>query len=68
MSQQISRPDESLYWNAVPALPYCAPAEEAVETFQRILREAGLLAFIRRSRGQDVFAACGQLSLLEITT
>ncbi len=55
-------------WNAVPALPYRAPTDEAVETFQQILREAGLLAFIRRSRGQDVFAACGQLSLLEITT
>ncbi len=54
-------------WNAVPELPYHAPADEAVETFQQILRAARRLALIRRSRGQDVFAACGQLALLEIS-
>ena len=52
-------------WNAVPGLSYRAPAAGAVEAFQQILRDAGLLAFIRRPRGQDVFAACGQLALLE---
>lgn len=52
-------------WNAVPNLPYHAPTNEAVEAFQKILRQAGRLAFIRRSRGQDVAAACGQLALLE---
>ena len=52
-------------WNAVPGLPYRAPADEAIEAFQQILRRAGRLAFIRRSRGQDVAAACGQLALLE---
>ena len=52
-------------WNAVPGLPYRAPNEEAVEAFQGILRRAGLLAFLRRSRGQDVFAACGQLASSE---
>jgi 23S rRNA (adenine2503-C2)-methyltransferase len=54
-------------WNAVPELPYHAPTDEAVETFQQILRAARRLALIRRSRGQDVFAACGQLALLEIS-
>ncbi|MBI2955900.1 MAG: 23S rRNA (adenine(2503)-C(2))-methyltransferase RlmN [Acidobacteria bacterium] len=53
-------------WNAVPDQPYRAPTEDALDTFQRLLREAGCLAFIRRSRGQDVFAACGQLALLEL--
>ncbi|HEX9764856.1 MAG TPA: hypothetical protein VGA39_06195, partial [Candidatus Acidoferrales bacterium] len=53
-------------WNAVPELPYRAPTDEAVESFQQILRAARRLALIRRSRGQDVFAACGQLALLEI--
>ncbi len=53
-------------WNAVPELPYRAPTDEAVETFRQILRAARRLALIRRSRGQDVFAACGQLALLEI--
>jgi len=52
-------------WNAVPGLPYGAPADEAVATFQQILRRGGRLAFIRRSRGQDVAAACGQLASRE---
>ncbi len=54
-------------WNPVPELPYRTPTDEAVETFQQILRRARCLALIRRSRGQDVFAACGQLALLEIS-
>jgi 23S rRNA (adenine2503-C2)-methyltransferase len=53
-------------WNAVPKLPYRAPSDDAVEAFQQVLRAARRLALIRRSRGQDVFAACGQLALLEI--
>ena len=52
-------------WNAVAGLSYRAPTDEAVETFQQILRRGGLLAFIRRSRGQDVAAACGQLASLD---
>ena len=55
-------------WNAVPSLPFQSPTDEAVLAFQQVLIKAGLKAFIRRSRGQDVFAACGQLSLLEINT
>ncbi|MFQ5816986.1 MAG: 23S rRNA (adenine(2503)-C(2))-methyltransferase RlmN [Terriglobia bacterium] len=53
-----------LPWNPVPGLSYRAPEESAVVEFQKILSDRGLLAFIRRSRGQDVFAACGQLALL----
>lgn len=52
-------------WNPVPGSPYRAPEESRLAEFQRRLRQAGLLAFIRRSRGQDVFAACGQLASLE---
>ncbi len=54
-------------WNPVPSLPFHAPEERRVLAFQKILMDAGFKAFIRKSRGQDVFAACGQLSLLEIT-
>lgn len=53
-------------WNPAPGLPYHAPDEARLTDFQRGLRQAGLLAFIRRSRGQDVFAACGQLASLEV--
>ena len=52
-------------WNAVAALAYRAPTDDAVESFQQILRRGGRLAFIRRSRGQDVAAACGQLASLD---
>jgi len=42
-------------------LPYCTPAPERVLEFQRILVGAGIATFIRRPRGRDIFAACGQL-------
>jgi 23S rRNA (adenine2503-C2)-methyltransferase len=46
-------------------LPYRAPTAESIEEFQRILVEKGVPTFVRYSRGQDVFAACGQLALME---
>jgi len=52
-------------WNPAPGLPYQASGEERVAAFQRILRGAGLLAFVRKPRGQDIFAACGQLASLD---
>lgn len=42
-------------------LPYRTPAHERVLEFQRILVDAGIATFIRRPRGRDIFAACGQL-------
>ena len=44
-------------------LPYRAPTAESIAEFQEILVEKGVPSFIRYSRGQDVFAACGQLAL-----
>ena len=46
-------------------LPFRAPTAESIEEFQRILVEKGVPTFVRYSRGQDVFAACGQLALME---
>jgi 23S rRNA (adenine2503-C2)-methyltransferase len=46
-------------------LPYRAPSADSIEEFKRILLEKGVPAFVRYSRGQDVFAACGQLALIE---
>jgi 23S rRNA (adenine2503-C2)-methyltransferase len=42
-------------------LPYRTPAQDRVLEFQRILVGAGIPTFIRRPRGRDIFAACGQL-------
>jgi 23S rRNA (adenine2503-C2)-methyltransferase len=46
-------------------LPYRAPEASRIEEFRRILVEKGIPTFVRTSRGQDVFAACGQLALIE---
>jgi 23S rRNA (adenine2503-C2)-methyltransferase len=51
-------------WNA-GALPFAPPTAERLEVFRRILAEKDLPVFVRYSRGQDVFAACGQLALVE---
>jgi len=42
-------------------LPYQTPEQERVMAFQRILVAAGIPTFVRRPRGRDIFAACGQL-------
>jgi 23S rRNA (adenine2503-C2)-methyltransferase len=51
-------------WNP-GALAYRAPDAARVEEFRRVLVDKGVPAFVRLSRGQDVFAACGQLALVE---
>ena len=48
-------------WNSGPGIAFGTPDENAVLEFQKILRQAGVPAFIRRPRGRDIFAACGQL-------
>ncbi len=47
--------------NPGPELPYQTPEEQRVLEFQRILVASGIPAFIRRPRGRDILAACGQL-------
>jgi len=48
--------------NSPEAGGFAGPPPETILTFQRELRQAGLPAFIRRSRGADIAAACGQLA------
>jgi 23S rRNA (adenine2503-C2)-methyltransferase len=55
-------------WNPGPEVPYSTPTDEAVEAFKMTLREAGFPTFIRRPRGRDIFAACGQLKRTESLT
>lgn len=47
--------------NPGPEIDFKTPAEHRVLAFQKILREAGIPAYIRRPRGRDIYAACGQL-------
>ena len=48
-------------YNATEGMPYDAPDPERVEAFEKRLWDHGLTAFIRRSMGADIKAACGQL-------
>ncbi|MGC2060273.1 MAG: 23S rRNA (adenine(2503)-C(2))-methyltransferase RlmN, partial [Candidatus Sulfotelmatobacter sp.] len=47
--------------NPGPGIDFTTPNEERVAGFQKILRGAGIPAFVRRPRGRDIYAACGQL-------
>ncbi|MBV9960120.1 MAG: 23S rRNA (adenine(2503)-C(2))-methyltransferase RlmN, partial [Acidobacteria bacterium] len=48
--------------NPADGLPYQPSAPERVASFQAILESKGLKAFVRRPRGRDIYAACGQLA------
>jgi len=47
--------------NPGPGIKFSTPADERVTAFQQILVNAGIPAFVRRPRGRDIYAACGQL-------
>ena len=47
--------------NPGPGIAFGTPAAPRVEEFQQILIKGGVPAYIRRPRGRDIFAACGQL-------
>jgi 23S rRNA (adenine2503-C2)-methyltransferase len=47
--------------NPGPGIDFATPAEASVLAFQNVLTKAGIPAFVRRPRGRDIYAACGQL-------
>jgi 23S rRNA (adenine2503-C2)-methyltransferase len=49
--------------NPAPEIPFASPTRDAVDEFCRILSEARVTVSVRRPRGQDILAACGQLHL-----
>lgn len=49
-------------YNPWPGSPHQASTDEATERFLGILLHAGYTASLRRSRGDDILAACGQLA------
>ena len=51
--------------NPGPGIAFRTPAEERVVRFKHILIAAGVPAFVRRPRGRDIYAACGQLKRTE---
>ncbi|HLG22135.1 MAG TPA: 23S rRNA (adenine(2503)-C(2))-methyltransferase RlmN [Candidatus Manganitrophaceae bacterium] len=49
-------------FNEFPGSPYRRPSDERILRFQNILLHAKMTATIRKSKGRDILAACGQLS------
>ncbi|MGH7274787.1 MAG: 23S rRNA (adenine(2503)-C(2))-methyltransferase RlmN [Nitrospiria bacterium] len=49
-------------YNEHPGANFQRPTDQAVLQFQQVLMDAHLNAFIRKSKGQDILAACGQLA------
>ena len=47
--------------NPGPGIDFQTPEDDRVLQFQKILIGGGVPAFIRRPRGRDIYAACGQL-------
>ena len=48
--------------NPAEPLPYQPSTRERVDAFRAILEAKGIPAFVRRPRGRDILAACGQLA------
>ena len=49
--------------NPAPEIPFEAPTPQAVDAFAKVLADAHVTVSVRRPRGQDILAACGQLHL-----
>jgi len=54
-------------YNTVEGLPWSRPTEAQQEAFLRVLTRAGVVATLRREKGHDISAACGQLRLQQET-
>ena len=52
-------------YHPIEGLPYHSSRREVIEQFADYLNDHGVIATIRRSRGQDIDAACGMLSTLK---
>lgn len=54
-------------WNMAGGLPFRSPERERVLAFQSRLVAGGVATYIRRPRGRDIYAACGQLAAIGST-
>ncbi len=55
-----------LYFHPIPDTPLEAPTDHIMQEFKEALEAKGLTTTIRKSRGQDIYAACGMLSTREL--
>ena len=50
-------------WNPWPGAPYQTSSRDRIQSFAKIINDAGYSSAIRATRGEDIMAACGQLKL-----
>ena len=48
-------------WNAGPGIAFSTPEAGTVERFKQTLIDEGVSVYLRKPRGRDIYAACGQL-------
>jgi len=48
-------------FNEFPESRFCRPTDQSILKFQEVLKKGGLTATVRKNRGMDILAACGQL-------
>ncbi|HEY2866183.1 MAG TPA: 23S rRNA (adenine(2503)-C(2))-methyltransferase RlmN [Pyrinomonadaceae bacterium] len=54
--------------NPAEGLDYHPPAAERVIGFKKTLESLGVSAYVRTPRGRDIYAACGQLASVKVTS
>ena len=62
-AKRLSAKVNLIPYNTVHGLPWSRPSQDRQETFLSILRRRGVAATLRREKGHDIDAACGQLRL-----
>jgi 23S rRNA (adenine2503-C2)-methyltransferase len=53
--------------NPADPLPYQSSPQATVDRFKNILESKGIHTYVRKPRGRDIFAACGQLAARQVT-
>ncbi|HOX00243.1 MAG TPA: 23S rRNA (adenine(2503)-C(2))-methyltransferase RlmN, partial [Deltaproteobacteria bacterium] len=49
-------------FNPWPGCPLEAPGQEAVSSFEEVLKDSPYAVMVRKEKGRDILAACGQLA------
>jgi 23S rRNA (adenine2503-C2)-methyltransferase len=63
IARRLSAKINLIPYNTVESLDWSRPSRARQEKFQSILRKHGVVATLRREKGHDIAAACGQLRL-----
>ncbi len=62
IAQRLKARVNLIAYSPVPNLPYVRPGQEEMQRFQRWLEERKVRTTVRKSKGLDIAAACGQLA------